>query len=103
MAPGKGIDEAGHVMCILILHRQCCHLQPDRPSLRARLDRRYILRGQHAPDHLPEEGSHLLSREAQVRATQLVQLPSSAQAAQRKGRIHPAGYDQVHLRRLVAQ
>ena len=90
MAARKGVDETGNVARVLVLHGQRRHLQPDRPSFSARLDRRHVSRGKRLPGHLPEKGGHFILPKAQVGRAQLVQLPASTQTAERKGRIDAA-------------
>ena len=104
MAAGERRHEPGHIG--LPAQRQAGQLQPGRPPLGARRQRRHSRIGQgHAGSgrHLLQQCRRLVRGEPQLGGAQLSQLPARPQPGQRQRRVRAAGQHHMQPRRPVLQ
>ena len=105
MASREGVNEPGDVSGPVGMRpgRQRGQLQPGRPPLGARLERRHKCGIEVQLHHLVEEHRRFVGGEPEVGRPHLHELATRPQTRQRERRVRPSGHRQRDVRRQVVQ
>jgi hypothetical protein len=101
VVPGEPGDEAADV--VAPLDRERSKLKRGNPPLRSLLQSREVLRGEVQSGNLVEVRGGLVGREAQIRSTDLDQLPVRAPTRQWQIGVDARADHHVHVWRKVLQ